>query len=257
MPLRIPIAFPTPSLCFWCTLHFPLTKSLSLAAGSCSPAQLVPGFIDPNEESDINPCCVFSDILDSYCILSLKMFAILPLDSKSITYSIGMALNLCFHPNTGQHRAEDRGWGFDQKKKKNQTPVCHWSSLNRALWLWAVNPFTCLCILLVVPRMIKMMSWNVLGDLVVKNPPYKAGTQVWSLVREIRSHMPRSNQIRMTQLVKHECHNYRVSALQQTAQRASAKTGRNKINKRMIKKKATMKNLLAVKSRPIRLPMFA
>ena len=135
--------------------------------------------------------------------------------------------------------------------------VCLGGSLNRALWLWAVNPFTCLCILLVVPRMIKMMSWNVLGDLVVKNPPYKAGTQVWSLVREIRSHMPRSNQIRMTQLVKHECHNYRVSALQQTAQRASAKTGRNKINKRMIKKKATMKNLLAVKSRPIRLPMFA
>lgn len=59
MLLRIPVVFPTPSLCFWCTLHFPLTKSQSLAAGSHSPAQLMPGFIDPNEESDINPCCVF------------------------------------------------------------------------------------------------------------------------------------------------------------------------------------------------------
>ena len=121
MPLRIPIAFPTPSLCFWCTLHFPLTKFLSLAAGSCSPAQLVPGFIDPSEESDINPCCVFSGILDSYCILSPKMFAILPLDFKSTTYSIGMVLNLCFHPNTDQHRAEDRSWEFDKKKKSYST----------------------------------------------------------------------------------------------------------------------------------------
>ena len=138
-----------------------------------------------------------------------QMFAILPLDFKSTTYSIGMTLNFCFHPNTGQHRSEDRGWGFDQKKKKkNHTPVCHWSSLNRALWLWAVNPFMCLCSQLIVPRMIKMISWNVLGDLVVKNPPYKAGTQVRSLVREIRSHMPRSNQICMTQLVRHKCHNY-------------------------------------------------
>ena len=41
----------------------------------------------------------------------------------------------------------------------------------------------------------------------------------------------------VTQLVKHECHTSRVSALQQTAQWASAKTGHNKINKRMIKKK--------------------
>ena len=180
MPLRIPRAFPAPSLCFWCTLHFPLTKSQSLAAGSCSPAQLVPGFIDPSEESGINPCCVFSGILDSYCILSLKMFAVLPLDFKSTTYPIGMPLNFCFHPNTGQHRTEDRGWGFDQN---NHTPVCHWSSLNRALWLWAVNLFTCLCIQLIVPRR------NFLGDPVVKNPLYKAGTQVRSLVRELGSHM--------------------------------------------------------------------
>ena len=121
MLLRIRIVFPTPSLRFWCTLHFPLTKSQSLAAGSHSPAQLMPGFIDPNEESDINPCCVFPGILDSYCILSLKMFAILPLDFKSTTYSIGMTFNFCFHPNTGQHRSEDRGCGFDKKKKKKKS----------------------------------------------------------------------------------------------------------------------------------------
>ena len=228
-------------------MHFPLTKSQSLAAGSCSPVQLVPGFIDPSEESGINPCCVFSGILDSYCILSLKMFAALPLDFKSTTYSIGMPLNFCFHPNTGQHRTEDRGWGFDQN---NHTPVCHWSSLNRALWL--VNPFTCLCIQLIVPRR------NFLGDPVVKNPLYKGGTQVRSLVRELRSHMTWSNQVCMTQLLKHECHNYRVSALQQKAQCASMKTWCNKINKCMIFfKRLSWETLLAVKPRPIMLPMFA
>ena len=40
---------------------------------------------------------------------------------------------------------------------------------------------------------------------VVENPPYNAGMQVWSLVRELRSHMLQGNQAHMPQLLKPMC----------------------------------------------------